>query len=140
MKARLLDEREIQEFFPGTMRPLAPPELVKQCVRRNGRLYAPAGTVIDDPQCFFIVLLGQAEAFDEECALRTNCPPDVLEERLHAARRLAAGIEHEDFALFDAGYISGYDAAGKYRPGPNWAEYQAKLAQEAQPSGQDSDI
>lgn len=138
MKARLLEEKEVLEFHPGTTRPLAPPELVAQCVRRDGRLYAPPGSVLDDPQCFWIVLLGQAEAWDEECAERTKCPPEVLEQRLHAARRLAAGIDPDDYPLYDAGYIAGYDGEGRFVPGPNWAAYQESLAKP--PEGEDDDI
>lgn len=128
MKARLLAEKEVLEFRPGTTEPLAPPALVQQCVRRDGRLYAPAGTILDDPECYWIVLMGQAEAWDDECAARTKCSPQQLEARLHAARRLAAGIEQEDFPLYDAGYIAGYDEKGDFLPGPKWDEYVAKQA------------
>lgn len=126
MQARLLFEREVLEFLPGTNKPCAAPQLLKQCVRRNGRLFAPAGTVIDDPNVFWIVLNGQAEAVDEECRERTKCSDAERQKRLHAAKRLEACIEPKDYELFDAGYITGYDGDGNYVPGPNWSEYVAK--------------
>lgn len=127
MKCRLLLEREVLEFHPGTKEKLAPDEYVAQCVRRDGRLFAPAGAIVDGPDCFWIVLMGQAEPADDECAERCK---QTIEERaaaLKAAARLNAGIAPEDFKLFDDGVIVGYDAAGAYRPGPNWEAYQASL-------------
>lgn len=122
MKARLLIEREIHE-------PSAPPELVEQCQRRGKLLFAPAGTVIDHPDSFWIVKMGQAEPADEECAAKVEMPAEKFAELQHAARRLAAGIAKEDYALFDAGIIAGYEADGEtYKPGPNWEQYQTQQA------------
>lgn len=126
MKAKLLYEREVLEFDPKDGKKHAPPYLVAQCVRRDGRLYAPIGTILDDPQCFWLVLNGQAEAADEECAERTACSPEKKAARLHAAKRLAAGIEREDYELFDSGVILGYDPDGNYIHGPNWDEKVAR--------------
>jgi hypothetical protein len=133
MQARLLYEKEVLEFDPNTRKPHAPPSLVRQCVRKNGRLYAPIGTLLDDPNCYHIVLMGQAEAVDEECLERTNCPPDQLQARLHAAKRLMAGIEQSDYELFDTGVIVGYDADGNYLPGPNWNESKARGTKKSEP-------
>lgn len=140
MKARLLSEKEVLEFQPGTRTPVAKPELVAQCVRRDGRLYAPAGTVLDDPDCFWLVLMGQAEAWDEECAARTKCSPEELAARLQAARRMAAGIHPDDYALFDAGEIAGYDGDGEYVPGPNWHAYLARQSASAATADSDDDV
>ena len=38
----------------------------------------------------------------------------------HAQRRLQAGIELDDWPLYDAGKITGYAADGSYIKGPNW--------------------
>lgn len=122
MKCRLLAEKEVLEFYPGTDDPHAPMELVVQCVRRDGRLFAPPGTLIDDPQCWRIVLMGQAEAADDECREKTAQTPEQRAATLHAGKRLAAGIDPEDFDKYDAGEILGYDAAGNYVPGPNWRD------------------
>lgn len=122
MKCKLRVEREILEFHPGTTTPFAPPGLVEQCQRRGGRLFAPAGAIIDDPDCWRIVLMGQADAADDECASKTGQTPEQRAATLQAAARLAAGILPEDFAKFDAGEILGYDGAGNYVKGPNWKQ------------------
>ncbi len=126
MKARLLYEKEVMEFEPSTGKRLAPVDLVKRCVRRGKHLFAPVGTIIDDPNAYRIVLMGQAEAVDEECIEQTACSPEEMKARLHAAKRLMAGIEQSDYELFDAGVIVGYDASGNYLPGPNWDEKVAR--------------
>ncbi len=115
MKCKLIVEKEIYE-------PTAPTELKRQCVRRSDQLFAPAGTIIDDPNCFWIVRMGQAEAADPECAKAAGQTPEQFAAAVHAAKRLAAGIAPEDFAKFDGGEITGYDADGNYVKGPNWVE------------------
>ena len=120
MKCRLLVEREVLEFHPETGKTFAPQCLVDQCVRRDGRLFAPAGTVIDDPDCFWIVLNGQAEPVDDECIARTEHALKNSAEMKVAAKELALGILPEDRPKFRAGEILGYNADGSYIPGPNW--------------------
>lgn len=122
MKCKLLSEKEVLEFHPGTDTPFAPPELVNQCVRRGKLLFAPAGTIIDDPECWRIVLLGQAEAVDDDCKAATAQTIAQRASALKAAKRLAAGILPGDAAKFDAGEILGYAADGTYIRGPNWKE------------------
>ena len=122
MKCRLLVEREVMEFHPGTTKPFAPAEYVVQCVRRDGRLYAPPGAIVDDPQAFWLVRMGQAEAADEECAKAAGLTSEQFAIAVKAAKRLAAGIAPEDFAKFDSGEIVGYNADGSYKRGPNWIE------------------
>lgn len=120
MKCKLLIEREVQEFQPGTTLRMAPAALVAQCRREGKRLIAPIGTTIDDPECWRIVLMGQAEAADDECKAMTVQTDEQRALTLHAAARLAAGIAKEDFDLYDRGIIVGYNADGSYKPGPNW--------------------
>lgn len=85
-------------------------------------MFAPVGAIIDDPDCWRIVLMGQADAADDECAAKTGQTPEQRAATLQAAARLAAGILPEDFAKFDAGEILGYDGAGNYVKGPNWKQ------------------
>lgn len=127
MKCKLLIEREVIEFHPGTNTPHAPPQLVAQCVRRDGRLFAPAGTIIDDPQCFWIVLLGQADPADDECREKTKLTAEKQLEMKQATKELALGIHPEDRAKFRAGEIEGYKPDGSYIPGPNWKPKQAGI-------------
>ena len=125
MKCKLLFEREVMEFHPGTTTPHAPPALVAQCERRGhkGRfLFAPVGTIIDDPNCWLIVLNGQAEAADTECldAVLSHNPSYDKAKVFRAAQFLATGLPHEDYAAWDKGEIAGVDKDGNYIPGPNW--------------------
>lgn len=122
MKCTLLVEREVLEFHPGTTTPFAPAEYVAKCIRRDGHLFAPAGTVVDDPQCFWLVRMGQAEPADEECAQACGMNAEQMAAAVKAWKRTTLGIHPEDFAKFDNGEILGYDASGKYIPGPNWVE------------------
>lgn len=126
MKAELIVEMEVLEAH-------APAWLVAQCVRREDRMFAPAGTVYDCPEAFWFVRMGKAKAIDQECAIAAGQTPEQHAAAVHAAARLSAGIAQEDFELFDKGYIAGYNADGSFRPGPNWSEY--KPAEE--PTGED---
>jgi hypothetical protein len=120
MKCRLIVEREVLEFHPGTRTPFAPAEYVAQCRREGFRLIAPVGAIVNDPDCWRIVMMGQAEPADDECAERCKQTAEERAATLHAAARLAAGIAPEDFELFDKGVISGYLKDGSYKPGPNF--------------------
>lgn len=120
MKARLLKECEVMEFHPATGMKLAPDEYVAQCVRRDGRLYAPAGAVCSDKDAHMLVKMGIADPADDECAAMCAQTDDERAATLHAAARLSAGIAPEDFELFDKGYISGYYKDGSFKPGPNF--------------------
>ena len=126
MKARLLKECEVMEFHPTTGEKLAPDEYVAQCVRRDGRLYAPAGAICSDPDAYMLVKMGIADAADDDCAARCQQSNEERAATLHAAARLSAGIDPADFELFDKGYIAGYSKDGSYKPGPNFDKMPKK--------------
>jgi hypothetical protein len=101
--------------------------------------YFPAGTEYEHPDADFFVRNGQADPADQECidaiGAITSEQRELVKKRY---RRLAAGIAQEDFALFDAGVILGYNAGdGSYVPGPNWDEYHRENPAVTQP---DNDI
>jgi hypothetical protein len=125
MKCMLIAEKEIYE--PG-----APRELVSQCERRGKHLFAPAGTLLDDPNCWLIVKMGQAIPADDECREKVDMTAEQMDAAQKAARRLAAGIAPEDYAKFDEGQIVGYNADGSYKPGPNWKQPAAANEDEEQ--------
>lgn len=112
MQAETIKELEIYE-------PLAPAELVAQCERRGKSLWAPIGTIIDDADCWRLVMMGVAVAYDDECRDKTAQTPEQLAATQHAARRLSAGIDPADFARYDSGELAGYDKNGADIPGPN---------------------
>ena len=105
MQAETIRELEIYE-------PLAPAELVAQCERRGKALWAPVGSIIDDPDCWRLVMMGVAVPYDDECRDQTAQTPEQVAATQHAARRLSAGIDPADFARYDSGELLGYDAAG----------------------------
>ena len=78
-----------------------------------------AGHVIDHPDAWMLIGLGVAIPADEECGRRAGLTEQQMAEAQYAAKRLAAGIHHEDFAKYDAGEILGYYPDGSYIPGPN---------------------
>jgi hypothetical protein len=125
MKCKLKKEMEIHE-------PHAPQELIAQCVRRGKFLFAPAGTIIGDPQCWRLVLMAVADPEDEECAAKTQRTPEQVAAAEKAAKRLERRIDPEDFAAFDAGEIIGYNADGSKIPGPNAKPATPHLDEEAE--------
>lgn len=113
MQAKSIKELEVYE-------PVAPAELVSQCERRGSQLFAPAGTVFSEADSFRLVQMGVATPHDDECkALFADRTPEQIAATEHAARRLSAGIDPEDFARYDAGELLGYTADGRDIPGPN---------------------
>jgi hypothetical protein len=121
MKCALNSEMVIVEFDNSQTPPkrLAPLELVALCERRGKLLYAPAGTIIDDPRCFELVLNGDATAADDECRAMDTRNAEQVEATRKARKRLADGIHPEDFVAYEAGEMLGYDKDGKPIPGPN---------------------
>lgn len=121
MKCTLTQEREIIEFDNSRTPPvrLAPPELLAQCVRRGKQLFAPVGTLIDDPRCYELVLNGIADPADDECQAMDPRSPEQKEATQKALKRLQLGIHPDDFAAYEAGEMVGYDKDGKSIPGPN---------------------
>lgn len=82
----------------------------------------PIGTVIEDPQAYMLVRMGVAEPADAECEAAHGLTADQLAEARRVYPRTEAGIAPEDFELWDAGVIVGYNPDGSYKPGPNWVE------------------
>ena len=93
-------------------------------VFRNGgmvtRPFWKHGAVIECPDAFMAVRLGWAIPADEGCALRANRNPEQQAEAQKAYERVSRGIHPDDYDLFDAGIIEGYDAKGEFIPGKNW--------------------
>jgi hypothetical protein len=99
-------------------------QTVDRVVWRNGAdtavTFWERGAILDRPDCFMLVQMGKADAADDECKLAVSMTSAQLAQAQHAARRLAAGIHPEDFGLYDAGIIVGYNGDGTYKPGPNF--------------------
>lgn len=89
--------------------------------RRRKRLYWKRGAIINNPRAFRLVQQGVAIPHDDECRLAAECSEDQLAAAQKAYERVSRGIHPEDYALFDAGVISGYQDDGSYKPGPNAA-------------------
>jgi|GEM_PF-2978535 len=105
MKCRLLIEmgcRPCDEFPDGTK---------------------PAGTIIDHEDAYWLVLMGCAEAADDECKKKAPTTPEQAKKRLNAYRRQAAGVLPEDREAWDRGFMRGYNDDGTWKPGPNAEEF-----------------
>ena len=99
---------------------------VERIVWRNGRnqpaTFWRQGAILTRPDSYMLVRLGVAEPADEECQMAASMTSAQRAAAQHASRRLAAGIHPEDFHLYDAGIITGYNPDGTYKPGPNFAQ------------------
>jgi hypothetical protein len=91
---------------------------------RNGQMepvrFWKLGAIVSRPDSYMLVRMGIAEPEDEECLQRAAMTPEQARGAQHAARRVTAGISPEDFPLYDAGIITGYNPDGSFVPGPNW--------------------
>lgn len=87
-------------------------QVVPRRVQRNGkmvdRLCWKQGAVLSHPQAYRLVQQGVAIPADEECEEACQMSADGMAMAQHAFERLRAGIHHEDYAAYDAGYLSGY--------------------------------
>jgi hypothetical protein len=105
-------------------------------VVRNGRevyrTYWKEGAVISHPEAYFLVRQGIAIPEDDECRDRANMSNEGMRAAQHAYGRLAAGIAVDDYAAYDAGYLSGYNPDGSWIPGPNGGrdDYEALFEDE----------
>ena len=99
-------------------------QTVERIVWRNGAdrpvTFFKLGAILDRPDSFMLVRLGIAEPADEECRLAASMTTAQRQQAQHASKRLAAGIHPEDFGLYDAGVILGYNPDGSYKPGQNF--------------------
>jgi hypothetical protein len=97
---------------------------VERIVWRNGRnqpaTFWRQGAILERPDSYILVRMGVAEPADEECRIAASMNAAQRAEAQHAARRLSAGIHPEDFHLYDAEVILGYNPDGTYKPGPNY--------------------
>jgi hypothetical protein len=123
MKAKIIvDDLEISPSAVLTEAEEA--QTVERLVWRNGAdtlaKFWRRGAILERSDSFLLVQMGKAEAVDEECRMAVAMTSAQLAEAQHAARRLAAGIHPEDFGLYDAGIILGYNGDGTYKPGPNF--------------------
>jgi len=94
---------------------------------------APAGTVIDHPDAFRLVQQGVAIPADEECQRAANRSAQQLAAAQYAYTRLAAGIHPDDYELFDAGVITGYNPDGTPKLGPAAEQDESLQTEEDEP-------
>lgn len=122
MKAKLIrDDLECVTSTPDEE------QTVVNVTHRNGkdvkRRYWILGAIINDPDAYRLVQLGVAVPMDDECKKAANMSSDDMKAAELAANRLAAGIDPDDYDLFDRGVILGYKD-GSYVPGPNFHELE----------------
>ena len=130
MKAQIV-RNDIEIHLPA-MRPGHEELYEFRSVPRNGEMVSVPfwknGAVIDFPDCWRLVQMGCAVPADDECARKANRNVRQMAEAKKAYDRVQAGIHPDDFELFDAGVIAGYEGNGDYKPGPNWDRHHAEQA------------
>lgn len=92
--------------------------------------YFPAGTLFKT-DVIGRIMRGQAAPDNDFTAKACGLSAAETADMQHRYKRLLAGIDPDDFELFDAGVIVGYDKDGEYRPGPNWDAFQKSRAEAA---------
>lgn len=97
------------------------------------------GAILEHPEAFWLVRQGCAKPADEACALRANRNPEQQAAAQKAYERLSKGIHPDDFDLYDAGIIAGYDAKGDYLPGENYHLMAKKRSNLILPESTDED-
>ena len=79
----------------------------------------PAGTILDHPQAFLHVRLGNADPADEECEKAAGMTMEQIKTAQHHQDYVRHGIWPEDYQAFDDGLMIGYNPDGTNIPGPN---------------------
>lgn len=82
----------------------------------------PADTIIDHPDAWKLVQMGDAYPADEACRKRAGLSDEEIDRRIKAKLKIALGIAPDDYGRFDAGEILGYNPDGTDIPGPNYIE------------------
>ena len=86
----------------------------------------PAGHIHERHDAYKLVQHGNAEPADEECRKACGMTDEEMAHAQKTHRRIAAGIQPEDYQAFDDGLMTGYDHLGNPIPGPN-AEHDEDL-------------
>lgn len=83
-----------------------------------------AGTVIDHPDAWKLVLQGKAVPADEECKRKVPFTPSQMQAAINAGEKLSRKIAPDDYDAYDRGLMVGYKPDGSdgdtWKPGPNW--------------------
>jgi hypothetical protein len=79
----------------------------------------PAGHIHERPDAYKLVQHGNAIPADDECRKACGMTEKDMEHAQKSYRRIAAGIQPEDYQAFDDGLMIGYDPLGNPIPGPN---------------------
>ena len=134
MKCKII--RDDIEVSPDAPHDVVNVHAVLKTVHRNHqnvqRPFFKIGAIIEHPQAYWLVRQGMALPADEECAAKCQRSPEQMAAAQRAYERLSKAIHPEDFGLFDAGVITGYDAEGNYLPGPNFQLLEQAAAEAAE--------
>ena len=124
MKAQIIrDDIEVSPAF-ADQEDLQPLIVRKPMMRDGWTQQAPHwrnGAILEFPDCHYLVRQGVAIPADEKCAQRARRTPEQMKKAQYAYERLVRRIDVDDFDIYDAGVITGYDEKGDYIPGPNYS-------------------
>lgn len=125
MKCKVI--REDLEIAPNAPANKTDGQSVVRSVMRNGQmtdvLFWKKDAIIDHPQAFRLVQQGVALPADEECKTAARRNEEQLTASQMAYERVSRGIHPDDYTLYDAGIIAGYNDDGSYKPGPNAGQH-----------------
>ena len=123
MKCRVIrEDMEVSQADPRQMEGQTVAKTISVNRKQVTGLFWKVGAIISHPQAFRAVQMGVAIPADEECRIAANMSEERLAAAQHAYERLIHGIHPEDFAAYDSGYLTGYNADGSWIPGPSGGE------------------
>ena len=91
----------------------------------------PRGSIVTHPDAYILVQLGLAVSEDAECEKKVNRTPEQLIAAQYEYMRTKKGIHPDDFHLYDAGRMDGYNSDGSMKPGPNYVEDEEEEEEES---------
>lgn len=132
MQYRLL-RNDIRPSYPGKPFGWVPDEMKDKTETREvmmgGRVqpvvFWKQGEVFDNEYGPAAVQSGIAEPVDDECKAACNRTPAQIALAQKAYERTRLGIHPDDFEAYEKGYMMGYNGDGSWKPGPNYAEWEA---------------
>jgi len=105
--------------------------------KRTSVPFYKVGAEIEHPDVHMLVQMGVAVPADDACAEACGMDEAQMAAAQKAYQRVVLGIHPEDYELFDAGVILGYEPDGEFKPGPNFHLLEQATADEDEDEGEE---
>lgn len=112
-------------WVPDEMRDYVETREVFESGRVQEITYWRTDVVFDNEYGPLMIRQGCAEPVDDECRRACNRTDAQIAAAQKAYERTVRGIHPDDFEAYEKGYMVGYNGDGSWKPGPNYAEWEA---------------